>query len=112
MIDLPQPTGADLWPPAEPVTPPRLHKPWRALVALAEILVAALALWFAFRCWDAGVVSVVANLSDGTQLVSHRYFGNLIAAALGLGVVAAILLVDAVRQLLLAVRARHREPKA
>jgi hypothetical protein len=109
VIDLPQPTGSELWPPEEPVAELRLHKPWRALVALGEILAAAAAIWGAFACWAAGVATVVSVLSDGTQLVSHRYFGNLIAGALALGILALVLLVDAVRQLLLAVRTRHRK---
>ncbi|MFD9894219.1 hypothetical protein ACFWY9_33135 [Amycolatopsis sp. NPDC059027] len=111
MIELPQPTGAELWPPEEPAPSARLNKPWRALVALVEVLLAALAVWGAFACWDAGVETVTTTAGDGAVLVSQRYFGHLIAGALGLGALAAILLVDAVRQLSLAVRARRRAKK-
>ncbi|GAA4541539.1 hypothetical protein [Amycolatopsis samaneae] len=109
MIELPQPTGAELWPRAEAAPAARLNKPWRAVVALVEVLLAALAVWGAFACWDAGVMTVSTTAGDGAVLVSQRYFGGPLAGAIGLGTLAALLLVDAVRQLLLAVRARHRE---
>ncbi|MGK3207732.1 hypothetical protein [Amycolatopsis sp. MEPSY49] len=112
MIDLPQPTGAELWPPEEPGPQARLHKPWRTLVAVVEVVLAVAAGWAAYALWHGGRAIVVTRTDDGAVLESHRYFGGLLAAAIGLGTVAAILLVDAVRQLLLAVRARHRAPKA
>ena len=89
-------------------TPAKLHQPWRALVALAEVVLAAVAVWGAFQLWDEGVKTLTVNLSDGTVLTSTRNVGSWTAGAIGLGVVAAILLVDAVREVLLAVRARHR----
>jgi hypothetical protein len=112
VIDLPQPTGAELWPPEEPGPTARLHKPWRTLVAVVEVVLAVLAGWAAYACWHSGAATVVTRTDDGAVLESHRYFGGLLAAAVGLGTLAAILLVDAVRQLSLAVRARHSKPKA
>lgn len=111
MIDLPQPTGADLWPPEETQPETKLNQPWRAFVALGELVAAGLALWVAFVLWHAGVVTVATKALDGADLVSHRYFGGHIAGALGLGTLSAVLVVDAIRQLLLAVRARHRKKK-
>ncbi|MEV6832488.1 hypothetical protein [Amycolatopsis sp. NPDC051102] len=111
MIDLPQPTGAELWPPEEPGPRARLHKPWRTLVAVVEVLLAGLAGWAAYACWHSSVATVVTRTEDGAVLESHRYFGGLLAAAIGLGTVAALLLVDAVRQLLLAIRARSAKPR-
>ncbi|MBB4686595.1 hypothetical protein [Amycolatopsis jiangsuensis] len=111
MIDLPQPTGAQLWPPEEAKPSSRLNQPWRAFVALGEVLVAAVALWLAFLLWHAGVITVVTTAGDGAQLASQRYFGGHLAGALGLGALAAVLVVDAIRQLLLAVRARRRKHK-
>lgn len=111
MIDLPQPTGRELWPPEEPEAPARLNEPWRAFVALGEVVVAALLLWAAFALWHAGVVTVVTTAGDGARLASQRVFGGPIAGALGVGMVAAVVVVDAVRQLLLAVRARRRKKK-
>ncbi len=110
MIDLPQPTGAELWPPEETRREARLHKPLRALVGVVELILAALAVWGVFACWKAGVVPVVITYGD-TTLESQRYFGGPLAGAIGLGVLAAILLVDAIRQFLLAVRAKGRKPK-
>ncbi len=111
MIDLPQPTGAELWPPDEPGPHARLHKPWRALVAVVEVVLAVLAGWAAYACWHSSVATVVTRTDDGAVLESHRYFGGLLAGAIGLGTVAALLLVDAVRQLTLAVRARSSRAK-
>ncbi len=111
MIDLPQPTGAELWPPEEPGPPAKLHKPWRMFVAVVEVVLAVLAGWVAYLCWHDSVASVVTRTDDGAVLESHRYFGGLLAAAIGLGTVAALLLVDAVRQLALAIRARSPRPK-
>jgi hypothetical protein len=112
VIDLPQPTGAELWPPEEAAPRARLHKPWRTLVAVGEFVLAVAAGWTAYALWRGGAVTVVTHTEDGAALESHRYFGGLLAAAIGLGTVAAILLVDAVRQLSLAVRARRRAPRA
>ncbi|MEV5714484.1 hypothetical protein AB0L41_11340 [Amycolatopsis mediterranei] len=112
MIDLPQPTGAELWPPEEPGPRARLHKPWRTLVAAVEVVLAVVAGWAAYACWHSSVATVVTTTDDGAVLESHRYFGGLLAAAIGLGTVAALLLVDAVRQLSLAVRARSAKTRA
>ncbi|MDT8909901.1 hypothetical protein [Amycolatopsis sp. PS_44_ISF1] len=112
MIDLPQPTGRELWPPEEPEAPAWLNQPWRAFVALGEVVVAALLLWAAFALWQAGVITVVTTAGDSVRLASQRVFGGQLAAALGVGTVSAVLVVDAVRQLLLALRARRRRKKA
>lgn len=111
VIDLPQPTGADLWPPEDARPSARLHKPLRALVGAVELILAALAVWGAFACWKAGVVPVLITYGETTTLESQRYFGGPLAGAIGLGVLAAILVVDAIRQFLLAVRAKGRKPK-
>ncbi|MBE1499141.1 hypothetical protein H4696_006241 [Amycolatopsis lexingtonensis] len=111
MIDLPQPTGAELWPPEEPGPQARLNKPWRTLVAVVEVVLAVAAGWGAYALWHGGAATVVTRTDDGAVLESHRYFGGSLAAAIGLGTVAALLLVDAVRQLLLAMRARQVKRK-
>lgn len=89
-------------------TQPKLHRPWRALVALVEVVLAGVAIWLAFPVWHAGVKTLTVNLSDGVVLTSTRYIGSWMAAAVGLGLLAALLLVDAGREVLLAVRAKHR----
>ncbi|GAB3586436.1 hypothetical protein GCM10027445_65210 [Amycolatopsis endophytica] len=86
----------------------RLHQPWRALVALAELVLAAVAVWAAFRLWDSGVHTMTVTLTDGTVLTSTRWIGSWLAGAIGVGTVAAVLVVDAVREVLLAVRVRRR----
>ncbi len=96
----------------EPAAPPAirgsLHEPWRALVALAELLVAGGAVWLAFGSWSRGVVTVTTVLGDGTRLDSTNYVGHWQAAAISLGTVAAVLAIDAVRQIVLAVRVRRK----
>jgi hypothetical protein len=111
VIDPPRPNGSDLWPPDEQTEFTPLHRPVRAFVAVGEVVFAAVAVWLAFICWPHGISRITTPLTDGTQLTSTRYIGSWIAGAIGLGVLAAVLLVDTVRQLLLAVRARDRKPE-
>jgi hypothetical protein len=94
-----------------PTEPGRLNKPWRALVALAEVLLAGVAVWFAFDLWPRGVATIVTTLTDGRVLESTRYVGSWMAAAIGLGTLAALLVLDAIRQVALAVRTRPKRRK-
>jgi hypothetical protein len=91
-----------------PTEPGRLNKPWRALVALVELVLAGVAVWFAFDLWPRGVAKIVEHYQDGIVLESSRYVGSWMAAAIGLGTVAALLVVDAVRQVILATRIRSK----
>jgi hypothetical protein len=95
------------------VSPQRggLNRPWRALVAGGELVVAALLLWAAYLCWPLGVAEVVQNSSDGRRVVTTQYYGGWIAVAVLLGTICAVLVVDAVRQLVLAVRARPKRTR-
>lgn len=86
----------------------RLNQPVRAVVALVEVLLAAVAVWGAFRLWGAGVHTVVVRLTDGTVLTSTRWIGSWMAGAIGLGALAGLLVLDAVREVLLAVRVKRR----
>ncbi|MDQ0377719.1 hypothetical protein [Amycolatopsis thermophila] len=86
----------------------RLNQPVRALVALAEVVLAVVAVWGAFQLWGEGVRTVVVTLTDGTVLTSTRWVGSWMSGAIGLGLVAGILLVDAVREVLLATRVKRR----
>lgn len=83
-----------------------LNQPWRAVVALVEVLLAGLAFWGASRCWPNAFATITTVLEDGRELVSTRMFGNWASAAIGLGTVAALLTLDALRQVILAVRVR------
>lgn len=84
-----------------------LHRPWRALVALVEVIGIGLALWGAFGLWSRGVLTIVTETGDGTELASTRYLGGWIAGSIALGALASVLLLDGVRQMLLAVRTRR-----
>lgn len=90
----------------------RLHQPWRVLVAVVELLVAGAAVWLAFPCWQLSVRHLTVTLADGTVLHSARYLGNWMSAAVGLGMLAAILLVDAVREVMLGARVKRRRRRA
>jgi hypothetical protein len=94
-----------------PTEPGRLNKPRRALVALAELVVAAVAVWFAFDVWPRGIAKIVEHYPDGIVLESTRWVGSWMALAILLGTVAAVLVVDAFRQIVLAVRARPKHER-
>jgi hypothetical protein len=94
-----------------PTEPGRLHMPWRALVALGELAVAAVAVWFAFDVWPRGIAKIVENYGNGIVLESTRWSGSWMSLAIVLGTVAGVLVLDAVRQVLLAVRARPSRGK-
>lgn len=94
-----------------PTEPGRLNKPWRAFVALGELVAAAVALWFAFDVWPRGVAKIVERYPDDIVLESTRWVGSWMALAVVLGTVAALLALDAVRQVALAVRARPKRGK-
>jgi hypothetical protein len=92
---------------APPATEPgRLNKPWRAFVALGELVAAAVAVWFAFDVWPLGVARIVERYPNDVVLESTRWVGSWISLALLLGTVGVLLVLDAVRQSLLAARAR------
>lgn len=98
------------WPPEPPTTPHRLHRPWRAIVAVVELVLAVVAVWLATLAWSASISTVRVRASDGAELTSFHYAGNWVLAAIALGLAASLLVVDAVRQFVLAARARPRKP--
>jgi hypothetical protein len=108
-VTAPQATEDVVAPP--PTVPARLNRPGRALVALAELIVAGAAVWAAFWAWPRGFATITTVIADGTALDSQRVYGNWLAAAIGFGTIAALLVVDATRQLLLAVRTRPRRAR-
>ena len=105
----PQATDEVVAPP--PTEPARLHRPARAIVALVELVAAGLAVWGAFWAWPQAFTTISTTITDGVVLDSQRVYGNWVAAAVGFGTLAALLVVDAVRQTLLAVRIRTRRAK-
>lgn len=95
--------------PALPPVRARLNQPRRGFVAAAEVLVAAGLIWLAFLLWPQGIATISQVLDDGRPpYVSHRYFGNWMTLSIFCGIIAAVLVLDAVRQLVLATRARPR----
>ncbi len=86
-----------------------LHQPRRAFIAAGELVAVVLLAFLAVWCWNRGVLRYSYEVTGRPALESTRYLGNWIGAALGLGTVAGVLLLDAVRQTLLAVRTRGRK---
>lgn len=105
------PQAADELVAPPPTEPGRLHRPRRAIVAAVELLVAIGLVVLAFWAWPQGFETIVSVGRDGREVTATRTYGNWLGAAIGLGAVAALLLVDAVRQVALAVRARPKRVK-
>ncbi len=85
---------------------PRLNQPVRALIAAAEMALAGVAVWLAFRLWPHGITEIRMPVGEDRTVTLTRYHGDVIAAAIGLGTLASLFLLDAARQCVLAVRAR------
>lgn len=98
--------------PELPEPPPyrdRLNQPRRALVGAAEVLAAAAMVWLAFWLWSKAPITITQAFPDGRPpFVSHRYFGHWMSLSILAGTVAAVLVLDAVREFLLAARIRPR----
>jgi hypothetical protein len=98
-----------LAPPDTDGPPPRLHQPWRVAVAAGEVVLAVAAVLVGVACWRHGVTTMVTPLGAGRPpLVSTIFYGNWMAAGIGLVTIAALLVLDAIRQLALGVRTRRR----
>ncbi|MFD1146840.1 hypothetical protein [Saccharothrix hoggarensis] len=88
---------------------PALHQPKRGLIAVGEVVLAALLVAAAVWCWNRGVVHYSYPVDGRAPLESTRLRGNWIGASAALATAAGVLLLDALRQTLLAVRTRGRE---
>ena len=110
-----QPKAAEAQEPELPAPPPvraKLNQPRRAIVAAAEVLAAAALVWLAFWLWPKGIATITTVLDEGRPpYVSHRYYGHWMSMAIFCGTVAGVLLLDAVRQLVLASRARPKHAR-
>jgi hypothetical protein len=92
-----------------PDVAPALNQPWRAWLALGEVVLAAVAVLVGIWCWHRGIVPIVTPTGNGTPpLVSVVFYGNWMSGAIGLCTVAALLVLDALREIVLAVRTRRR----
>jgi hypothetical protein len=95
--------------PALPPVRARLNQPRRAFIGVAEVVAAGLLVWLAFWLWSKAGVTVVQTLDDSRPpYVSHRYFGHWMSLSILSGTAAAVLVLDALRQFMLAARARPR----
>lgn len=96
--------------PADPAPAAGANQPWRAGLALGELVGAVLLVLLARWCWHRSVLPIPLPAPGGGTDVVTRVYGNWVAVALALVGVAALLLVDVVRELVLALRAprRHR----
>lgn len=95
---------------SETVTAPaRLNQPWRAAIAAGEIVVAAAAVLAGLKLWGVGVTTLITPLGPGqSPLVATIFYGNWMAYAILLVTVAALLLLDAGREIILAIRIRTK----
>ena len=93
------------WPETDEHSEGSVNRPGRALVALLELLLAVGAGWATTWAWSSVVTEVTMQAADGTELTSRIYSGPWVAATVGFGLLAALLLVDLVRELSLALRA-------
>jgi hypothetical protein len=88
-----------------------LNQPYRGFIAAGELVLATVAVIVGALCWHRGVVTMVTPLGGGRPpLVSTMFHGSWQSGAIGLATVAALLLLDAIRQLALAIRTRQRPP--
>ncbi|KAA2264838.1 hypothetical protein F0L68_07110 [Solihabitans fulvus] len=83
-----------------------LNQPRRAIVAVVEVLVVALLVFLAVQCWRNGVIRYTFPIEGHDPLPATRFVGSWMAGAVALGTAAGIIVLDAVRQLLLAMRVR------
>lgn len=86
----------------------RLHQPWRAAVAVCEVIAAAGLLLLAWTLWDTGVVYVALARPDGAPGAGTRLFGSWLSLAVLSATVAGVLVLDAGRQGVLAWAVRPR----
>jgi hypothetical protein len=87
----------------------RLDQPWRAAIAAGEVVVAVLAVLAGLELWGVGVTTLITPLGPGQPpLVATIFYGNWMAYAILLVTAAAILVLDAIREILLAVRTRTK----
>ncbi|MFC7341598.1 hypothetical protein [Saccharopolyspora griseoalba] len=110
-------TGAEPWPAdgpklnpdePEPRSGARLNQPWRAALAGLELIAAIALVLFALWAWQRGVVTIHLPGPDGSREVVTRSVGSWLTGAVGAVTLGGLLVIDAIRQLVLAFRARGR----
>jgi hypothetical protein len=86
-----------------------LNQPWRAAVAGIELVIAVALLVAAWWAWGRGTVTIYLPGPQGAVDVVTRSIGSWLAAAVGAVTLAGLLVLDGIRQVVLASRARGRE---
>jgi hypothetical protein len=99
----------DREPDAVPDPGPSLHQPKRWLIAAGEFVAIVLLVIAAVWCWNRGVVKLAYPIDGRDPLISTRYHGNWLGTAVGAVTLAVLLGLDAVRQVVLAVRTRPQK---
>ncbi|MFD5824256.1 hypothetical protein [Lentzea sp. NPDC060358] len=94
---------------AEEPAGPGLHQPKRWLVAAGEVVAVVLLVIAAVWCWNRGVVRLEYPVDGREPLISTRLHGNWLGTAAAAVTLAVVLVLDAVRQVLLAVRTRPQK---
>ncbi|GLW95678.1 hypothetical protein [Actinokineospora globicatena] len=84
-----------------------LNRPRRAVAAAVELVLVGALVWFALWAYDRGTVQL-APVAERPDLDFQHFAGNWIGISVAAGTLAALLLLDAGRQLALAVRTRSR----
>ncbi|GAA4620930.1 hypothetical protein [Saccharopolyspora hordei] len=84
------------------------HQPWRAAVAGIELVVAVALVVVGWWAWRNGTVTIYLPGPEGAIDVVTRSIGSWLASAVAAVTVAGLLLLDAVRQVVLALRTRRR----
>lgn len=92
-----------------PPAGPDLHQPKRWLIAAGEAVAVVLLVIVAVWCWNRGVVRLEYPFEGREPLISTRYHGNWLGSAVGAVTLAVVLVLDAVRQIMLAVRTRPQK---
>jgi hypothetical protein len=107
-----QPADPDAIGSAAPRPPAPIHQPARGLVALVEIVLAVALCLAAAWAWRSASIPYELPTSENPAVprTVDRWSGPWVAAAFGLATLAGGLMIDAARQLMLAIRVSQRRP--
>ncbi|MCG8915458.1 hypothetical protein L6E12_06620 [Actinokineospora sp. PR83] len=97
--------------PGWPEPAPAPHRPRRAIVAAVEVVAVAALVGLAFWLWSRGTVAGTP-IPDRPDLRFEEFDGPFVAGAVAAATLAGLVLVDAVRQVVLAVRTTPKAARA
>lgn len=86
-----------------------LNRPYRWVIVGVEVVLTAALVVTAVLLWRDVHYHIAYTAESGRKLLSTRMRGDLAGACIGLCLIAAFVLLDAIRQTVLAMRARHRK---